>query len=132
MIIGGGSLLGELKNKAKELNLSNNINFTGYLEHELAIKHYKDFSIFLAMSTRESFGVSVVEAAASGLPSITSNIGGLPEVNINNITGFVINPGDHKTLAKLIKQLYYDENLRFSLGKNAKNHAKKILIGIKM
>ena len=56
-----------MKNKTKNLKLSKNITFTGYLEHEQAIKYYGEFSIFLVMSTRESFGVSVVEAAASGL-----------------------------------------------------------------
>ena len=61
----------------------------------------------------------------AGLPSITSDIGGLPEVNINNNTGFVISPGDYKSLAKLIKQLYYDNNLRYELGKNARKHALK-------
>ena len=57
----------------------------------------EDISIFCALSRQESFGVSILEASASGIPVITSNRGGLPEVVLNGVTGLIIeqlNPDD--------------------------------------
>ena len=76
--------------------------------------------MFIAVSTRESFGVSVLEAAACEIPAITSNIGGLVEVNKNNETGFVINADDPSQLAESIIKFYEDEELRFNFGKSAR------------
>tara|TARA_A100001015_G_scaffold43434_1_gene47724 strand:+ start:1712 stop:2032 length:321 start_codon:yes stop_codon:yes gene_type:complete len=77
-------------------------------------------SVFIAVSRRESFGVSVLEAAAFEIPSITSNIGGLTEVNLHNKTGIVIEPDRPMQLAKSIIKLYEDNKLRNSLGSNAR------------
>ena len=84
------------------------------------MEYYNLLSIFVAVSTRESFGVAVLEAAACGIPSITSNVGGLPEVNIHNKTGFVIPPENPKKLADSIMKLYKNETLRKEMSGNAK------------
>ena len=125
LIIGGGTLLERMKQKTKKLNLEKNIHFTGSLDHENAIKYYKFLSIFIAVSKRESFGVSIVEAAASGIPSITSNVGGLTEVNLHNETGIVIDENNPKKLASSIMKLYKDKELIKKLGSNARKHAEK-------
>ena len=79
----------------------------------------------MAVSKRESFGVSILEAASCEIPSITSNIGGLTEVNINNETGIVINPDDPEKLADSIIKLYEQKELRLKLGKNARKRVEK-------
>ena len=88
--------------------------------------YYHKLSIFVAVSTRgEFFGVSVLEAAACGVPSITSNVGGLIEVNSNNETGLIISANDPFELAEAINKLYSDTNLRFELGINARKRVQK-------
>ena len=124
-IVGEGSLKKEMEKKAKDLKIEDRIKFVGFVNHENVIKYYNNLSIFIAVSKRESFGVSVLEAAACEIPSITSNIGGLTEVNINNETGFVINPDDPIKLAELIVKLYEQKELRLKLGKNARKRVEK-------
>ena len=120
LIVGKGSLSSQMKKKVSEFNLTDHVNFTGYINPEEVQKYYKKLSVFIAVSTRESFGVSVLEAAACGIPSITSNIGGLKEVNLENKTGLLINPNDPKKLANSILFLYKNNKKRIELGKNAR------------
>ena len=63
-----------------------------------------------------------MEAAACKIPSITSNIGGLKEVNIDNETGIIINPNDSKKLAESIVTLYDNDRLRARLAENARKN----------
>ncbi len=120
LIVGDGLLKKEMQQKAKDLDLHDRIKFVGFVQHPNVIKYFNDLSVFVAVSERESFGVSVLEAAACEIPSITSNIGGLPEVNINNETGIVINPNDPKKLAESIVKLFDNGTLRARLAKNAR------------
>ena len=120
IIVGEGSLKEKMQQRASNLKIENKIKFIGFVNHQNVIEYYNDISIFIAVSTRESFGVSVLEAAACEIPSITSNIGGLVEVNLHNETGIVIEPNNPEKLAESILMLYEDENLRSKLGKNAR------------
>jgi len=120
IIVGGGSMLNEMQKMAVALSIENNVKFVGQVDHEEVIKYYNCISIFIAVSRRESFGVSVLEAAACEIPSITSNVGGLTEVNVHYKTGFVVNPDDPVKLAESIIELYRDENLRLGLGIEAR------------
>ena len=124
-IVGEGSLRKEMEQKAKDLKIEDKIKFVGFVDHKKVLKYYNNLSIFIAVSKRESFGVSILEAASCGIPSITSNIGGLTEVNIHNETGVVINPDDPKKLAESIVKLYEQEELRLKLGKNARKRVEK-------
>jgi glycosyltransferase involved in cell wall biosynthesis len=82
--------------------------------------------IYIAVSTEdsESFGVAILEASACETPVIVSNVGGLPEVVDNNITGFVIPHSNVEFLVKKI-ELLLDENLRKKLGKAGRARVMK-------
>jgi len=125
IIVGEGSLRKEMQQKAKDLRLEHRVKFEGFVAHENITKHYNNLSIFVAVSERESFGVSVLEAAACEIPAITSNIGGLSEVNLHKETGIVINPCDSDKLAQSIIMLYKDNQLRMKLGANARKKVKE-------
>ena len=124
--MGDGLLKKEMQQKAKDLNLHDRIKFVGFIPHPNVIKYFNDLSVFVAVSERESFGVSVLEAAACKVPSITSNIGGLPEVNIDNETGIIINPNDSKKLAESIVILYDNDRLRARLAENARKRVSRL------
>ncbi len=122
LIVGSGSLEKKMKQKVDKYNLKKNFKFVGFVPHKNVINYYHKLSIFIAVSTRESFGVSILEAAACEIPSITSNVGGLKEVNINNETGIVINANDPLKLAKSIVKLYENDDLRKKFGFNARKN----------
>lgn len=120
LIVGKGSQLEKMKLKCKTLKIESHVTFAGFIPHEKVVQYYQRLSVFVSVSTRESFGVSILEAAACEVPAITSNVGGLPEVNQHNETGWVISPGKPRELADAIKKLYNDNHLRTQLGKNAR------------
>ena len=120
LIVGDGTLRAEMEKKTEKLNLCDNVKFVGFVDHAKVEKYYDKLSVFIAVSERESFGVSVLEAAAKGIPSITSNIGGLTEVNLHNKTGIVIRPNKPYELADAIQKLYENKKMRHDLGLNAK------------
>ena len=74
IIVGKGTEQKLMEKKAFDLKIGNNVNFLGFVPHHKTIDYFNELSIFVAVSTRESFGVSVLEAAACEIPSITSNI----------------------------------------------------------
>ena len=125
LIVGDGSLKNELQQKTKELKLDNNIQFVDHVMHQNVYDYYKKLSVFIAVSKRESFGVSVLEAASCGIPAITSNIGGLKEVNLNNETGIVINHDDPVKLAESIVLLSKKDKLRLEMGQRARERVVK-------
>ena len=121
LIVGKGTLFKKMQDKCKELSLENYVKFEGQVSHQNIVKYYQKLSIFIAVSTRESFGVSVLEATSCGIPAITSNIGGLPEVNIDQKTGYLIPPNNPSILAEKIIMLYEEKNLRNEMGNYARN-----------
>ena len=120
LIVGDGTQLEEMKIKSSKLYLDKYVSFTGFISPESVVEYYQKMSIFIAVSTRESFGVSILEAAACEVPAITSDVGGLPEVNKHNETGLVISPKSPGELAKAIKKLVNNNSLRERMGKKAR------------
>tara|TARA_B100000029_G_scaffold504608_1_gene583761 strand:+ start:52 stop:1158 length:1107 start_codon:yes stop_codon:yes gene_type:complete len=125
LIVGRGTLLEYMKQKVVNLNLQNYIKFKGHVSIEESAAYHRKLSLFIAVSTRESFGVAVLEAAACGVPAITSDVGGLPEVNKHGHTGLVIKPNDPTKLADTIIQLFEKDNYRKKLGLNARKWVEK-------
>ncbi len=125
LIVGKGSMLDQMRQKATTLNINNHVEFTGMIPYDEIVNYHQKLSLFVAMSTRESFGVAVLEAAACGVPAITSNVGGLPEVNKDKYSGLVINPNDSKALAKLILEFYNNRDYINKLGENARDRVIK-------
>ena len=73
-------------------------------------------SIIMPDGVTEGLGVPLLEAQASGLPVIASNVGGIPEGVSNGQTGFLIRPGETSVLAEKILELLHDEGLRQRMG----------------
>lgn len=112
-----------LEELCRELHLCDHVRFLGKqdaIEEILAIG-----DLFLIPSASESFGLSALEAMACEVPVISSNIGGLPEVNIDGVTGYLCEVGDHETMALRAIEILSDENRLSTFRKNSLNQAKK-------
>lgn len=119
-IVGGGSQLSNLTDLVAECGVSDSVQFVGQIPNRDVPNMLRSFDVFVAMSRNESFGVAIVEASACELPVVTSNVGGLPEVVINNETGYLINTEDYEGCAEAIFKLVINPQLRKKLGKNGR------------
>ncbi|RLZ07021.1 N-acetyl-alpha-D-glucosaminyl L-malate synthase BshA [Faecalibacter macacae] len=83
----------------------------------------KAADLFILPSEQESFGLAALEAMAANVPVISSNAGGLPEVNIDGVTGFVCPVGDVEMMAEKAIYILEDEARLLQFSTNAKEQA---------
>jgi glycosyltransferase involved in cell wall biosynthesis len=125
VIVGGGPQEALLKKLVYELGLDSVVTFVGRVNHEQVPAMLKDFDIFVALSRSESFGVSILEAGASGLPVIVSDAPGLKEVTNHRQTGFVVPIGDVQAAADALIRLVQDPLLRNTMGTMGLKHVRQ-------
>jgi len=110
----------------KKLGISDSVIFLGN-SHEIAkILCYTD--VFLLPSKSESFGLSALEAMAAETAIISTNTGGLPEVNVHGVTGYLSNLGDVKGMAKNAVSILKDDVILLRFKANAKKHTKQFCL----
>ena len=102
IIMGDGELETSLKNQIQQLNLTNDIILTGYMDK--AFKYMKAFDVFLLPSIKEAFGRVLLEAMIAKVPIIATQINGIPEVV--NDAGILIPAKNTFALAKEMLALY--------------------------
>lgn len=107
----------------KKLSIKNKVFFLGNSTEIDKILCYTD--VFLLPSKTESFGLAALEAMAAKTPVISTNTGGLPEVNIHGETGFLSNLGDVKDMAMNAISILKDDVVLEQFKQRAKEHTKK-------
>jgi glycogen(starch) synthase len=112
MIAGDGNLLGPLRRQAHRWKMDEHITFTGTVKGEQLQKCYKDAQIYVLPSISEPFGITVLEAMASGIPTIITTTTGVSEI-VQNVCR--VEPGNPKQLAKAIITLLDNPILQQSL-----------------
>lgn len=119
MIVGDGPLFKKLTKQAEKLKISSNVLFTGYREDVLEI--IRGFDVFVLPSLAEGLSIALLEAMASRLPIIASNVGGIPEVFGNSHCGRLVPPKDVTALsAAMIEIDMLDVNHKKDLGENGR------------
>lgn len=121
VLIGDGPDRSECERLTRELQLQKDVIFLGKLDGLTELLSSAD--IFLMPSQSESFGLAALEAMACGLPVVSSSVGGLPELNIHNQTGFIAEIGDVEKMAKYTLQLLQKEKKYMIFSKNARDRA---------
>ncbi len=108
LMIGDGPDRQDAEDLARSLGLYHDIRFLGKQEQISEILSIAD--LFILPSQTESFGLSALEAMACSVPLISSNSGGLPEININGKTGFLSNVGDVESMSRNAIYILSDED----------------------
>ncbi len=121
LLIGDGPDRGECQALARELGIWQQTRFLGKQTELASLLSSSD--VFVIPSGNESFGLSALEAMACGVPVVSSDVGGLPELNIDGETGFVVPVGDVDALADRMMNLLGDRQLHARMAKAAYRRA---------
>ena len=122
IIVGEGPEREAAEQLIKEYDIANNVIFVGQSNEIDKILCFSD--LFLLPSEAESFGLAALEAMVDGVPVISSNAGGLPEVNIHGESGFLSDVGDIDDMAANALKIFKDEKTLKEFKERAKKVAK--------
>lgn len=124
LIIGDGKdgIVNELRLLSKEMGIEQSIIFTGHRTDLLNI--YLSFDVFLMTSITEGLPNTALEAMALEVPVVSTNVGGVPELVEDVVTGFLCDKGDVITISDKVIELLGNSELRKKISKNARNRIK--------
>ena len=123
LLLGDGPERSHIEADARERGVHGSIKFLGKQEQMEDILPIAD--LFLLTSEYESFGLAALEAMAAEVPVISTNAGGLPEININGFSGFMSNVGDVADMCKNALTILEDDTTLLKFKANALAQAKK-------
>lgn len=126
MMVGDGPERAKAEKLCAKLGISDKVIFFGNSNEIDQILSYTD--LFLLPSETESFGLAALEAMAWGIPVISSNAGGLPEVNFHGISGYLSDVGDVEDMSANAIKIIEDEDTLCDFRKRAREVAMKFEI----
>ena len=109
LLFGKGPLENNLRKKVTEQGLTKHIRFAGYRDDLHRIMPCLDLLVHPALM--EGLGVSLLQAAACGVPIVASNVGGIPEIVHDCINGYLVEPARSEVLADKIIELLQDSSI---------------------
>ena len=121
-IVGDGSEFNNLQNLIREFDLSEKVKLLGFRSD--IPNMLSKWDIYLQPSLWEGLCITVVEAMASGLPIVATNVGGIPESVVDGYNGFLVPPRDPEALAAKILELIDKPDLRIQMGKRSRKIAE--------
>ena len=117
LVFAGNGELNEAKKLAENLSIQSQVEFKGWVVGSEKEKLFEESRIFCLPSYAEGFPMAVLDAWSYGLPVITTPVGGIPDVAIDNENVILFDPNDISELAYKIKKLILDINLQEKLKK---------------
>ncbi len=109
LLVGDGPDRPQMERLARDLNVCDDVRFLGKLEAVEEVLSVSD--LFLLPSEKESFGLAALEAMACEVPVVSTNAGGIPELNLDGVTGFTSAVGDVEKMAADSLTVLADANL---------------------
>ncbi len=125
--IGGGGDVAELKRLIMNLNLEEKIVYHGWVSGEEKESLLSAADIYILPSFNEGLPISILEAMSYSLPIISSPVGGIPEVVINDVNGILVKPGNTEEIAKAIKLIMNDKTKLINMGNKSLDLVKPYL-----
>jgi 1,2-diacylglycerol 3-alpha-glucosyltransferase len=132
IVAGVGTYKQTLVTLAKQLSISDRIDWVDQIDQQKIIDLYKLSDGFVIMSTVETQSIVALQALACGLPLVAANAGALPELVRDGINGYLLPPYDHKALAQKMTYLARQSKVRKSMGEESRTlsklHEKQIVL----
>jgi glycosyltransferase involved in cell wall biosynthesis len=117
LVIGDGEKREEMEQLTNSLNLSSRVHFTGWVKEKAKI--YADLDLLLLTSFNEGTPVTVIEAMYYGIPVVSTNVGGLPDLIDDKITGYLINSMEPAAFTGPIRALLTSDTGAEAIGRAA-------------
>jgi N-acetyl-alpha-D-glucosaminyl L-malate synthase BshA len=122
LLVGDGPERQRTEQQCRDLGICDHVRFLGKLDQVEDVLSIAD--LFLIPSGSETFGLAALEAMSCSVPVISSNIGGLPEVNVQGETGFLCDLDDIDCMAKNAVEILTNPELHDRMSKNARKRAE--------
>lgn len=126
--LGDGALLEKTKEQALLLKCNNKIMFTGSVSD--VIPYYDDSILFVLTSLYEGNPISILEAMSRGLPIVASAVGGIPDVILDGVNGFLFEVNNENAFIEDVLKLLNDKDLRIKISNNNIEKAKTFAMDI--
>ncbi|MEX0594290.1 MAG: N-acetyl-alpha-D-glucosaminyl L-malate synthase BshA [Balneolaceae bacterium] len=123
LMVGDGPDRNRAEQRCRDLGICDKVKFMGKQEHVEKILSVAD--LFVIPSGSETFGLAALEAMACGVPVISSNIGGLPEVNLEGKTGYLCELDDVETMGERSIDILSDSKLHDRMARAARTQAER-------
>lgn len=123
LLVGDGPDQRLVRDLASRYELSDRVEFLGEIDEVESIVAAADVALFPSES--ESFGLSMLEAQACGVPVVATLVGGLPEVVLHGETGYLEQVADSEAMARRVEMLLSDEPLRQAMGQAGAARARE-------
>ena len=135
LIVGEGEEEINLRKKVEILGLNRQVKFTGFIPDSQLPDIYAECDIFVMASRQiperldliEGFGISFLEASASGLPVVAGNSGGVSDAVCDGETGLLVKPDEPEDIACALKRLLKDDEFANELGKNGRKWVESVM-----
>ncbi|WP_297517894.1 glycosyltransferase family 4 protein [Thermococcus sp.] len=124
LVVGNGNMLPLLRSEAKMLGVSERVRFMGTVEYGLLPRIYGASDVFVLPSLSEAFGIVLLEAMSSGVPTVGTTVGGIPE--IIDRCGLLVPPGDARKLAEAVNMILDNKSLAKKLGRLGRERVEEI------
>jgi len=122
-VVGDGDGRTMYEDVAASLGLEDMTTFAGRLEHDALAEAYRAAAVFVLPSTNDSFPLVITEAMASGLPVISTRVGGIPTLVDDEVNGLLVAPTDTGQLVGALYRVLTDKDLADRLGKAGRDKA---------
>ncbi|NIP80090.1 MAG: glycosyltransferase, partial [Gemmatimonadetes bacterium] len=109
----------------EELGVGDRVTFAGFVSEEEKLRLFRRAWVHVLTSPKEGWGITNLEAAACGTPTVASDSPGLRDSVVDGETGFLVPHGDVEALADRIRALIEEDALRERLGGNARRFAER-------
>lgn len=123
LVAGEGDQLGALEKEASDLGIANNVKFLGFREDVPVLLQAMD--IFVLPSLSEGLPLSVLEALSLQKPVVATNVGGIPEIVEDGVTGFLVPPKNPDALAKAILQMLQHPRIAADMGQAGRKRVEE-------
>ena len=115
---GSGPLLAQLQQLAQQLGVAEAISFAGRIDNDQMAALYQSADVMLNPSKVDNMPISILEAFASGVPVVSTNVGGVPFIAQHEVSALLVEPGDDQAMASAMLRVLQQPKLRRTLCDN--------------